>query len=319
MSEPESSATDAELAHAVGLLREGKLVAFPTETVYGLGGDADSEAAVRRIYQLKGRPSAHPLIVHLAPEANLADWAAEIPGPIGRLAEAFWPGPLTLVVPRARRVGDFVTGGQDTVGLRKPAHPVAIALLRRFAGGIAAPSANRYGRISPTRALHVREEFGAATPYVLEGGSCSVGLESTIVGWSEGRLLLLRPGQISAAQLERVAGTLATATRGHLPRVPGSEVSHYAPATKTTLVDRAALTEERTRQAGVLARAPAPCGYRGPLWIRAASDPFGYGRELYANLRRLDALGCQEILVESVPYDSPWAAIRDRLSRAAGA
>jgi L-threonylcarbamoyladenylate synthase len=307
----------AQLDLAVARLRAGELVAFPTETVYGLGGDARSEAAVRRIYALKGRPADHPLIVHLAPEASLEDWAASVAAPVAALARAYWPGPLTLVLPRAPGVADFVTGGQDTVGLRKPSHPLAQALLARFGGGVAGPSANRYGRISPTSAAHVHEEFGADTPLVLDGGHCTVGLESTIVGWLGEELVLLRPGQISHADLERVAGRVRPGPAAGAPRVSGSHASHYAPRTPTSLVAANFLSGRQAGAAAVLARRPAPADYAGPLWIQAPADAAGYGRALYANLRRLDGLNSLKILVEEVPSDAQWAAVRDRLSRAA--
>ncbi len=308
---------DAQLERAVAALRRGELVAFPTETVYGLGGDARNGAAVRRIFELKGRPATHPLIVHLAPDAPLSDWACAVPAPVAALAAAFWPGPLTLVLPRAAGVLDAVTGGQDTVGLRKPAHPVAVALLERFGGGLAGPSANRYGHISPTSAAHVHAEFGSAAPLVLDGGACAVGLESTIIGWVGGELVLLRPGGLGLAALERVAGPIATRARAAAPRVSGSLASHYAPRTPTTLMTSAGLTGERARDAAVLARRPAPADYAGPLWIAAPPDAAGYGRSLYANLRHLDELKSLEILVEMVPDDEAWDAVRDRLARAA--
>ena len=222
----------ARLEQAVAALRRGELVAFPTETVYGLGADARNVSAVRRIFELKGRPPSHPLIVHLAPDAPLSDWAARVPPPVAALAAAFWPGPLTLVLPRAAGVPDVVTGGQDTIGLRKPSHPVARALLERFGGGIAGPSANRYGHISPTSAAHVADEFGSQAPLILEGGDCAVGLESTIVGWVDDELVLLRPGGLGLADLQRIAGPIATAPRAGAPRVSGS---HHGSASMTSM------------------------------------------------------------------------------------
>ncbi|MBS0394634.1 MAG: threonylcarbamoyl-AMP synthase, partial [Proteobacteria bacterium] len=224
-----------DIDRAVALLRAGELVAFPTETVYGLGADARNAAAIAKIYALKRRPAGHPLIVHLADAAQLPLWAAQVPAAAARLAARFWPGPLTLILPRAAGVADALTGGQDSVGLRVPAHPLAQALLRGFGGGVAAPSANRYGRVSPTHAAHVREEFGAEAPFILDGGECRVGLESTIVSLV-GEPLLLRPGGVALAELEDTIGPLRRAAAGEGPRAPGTTAAHYAPATRLALV-----------------------------------------------------------------------------------
>lgn len=316
-----AKASDADIDRAVGLLRAGKLVAFPTETVYGLGADASSPAAVARIFAAKGRPSDHPVIVHLASQCAVTDWAREFPAPARALAARFWPGPLTLVLPRGPRVPDEVTGGQDTVALRVPAHPVAQALLRRFAGGVAAPSANRYGRVSPTRAGHVVEELGDRVALVLDGGECEVGLESTIVGFSGGRGVLLRPGHIARQELEQVVGPLAVPTMPG-PRVPGSKRSHYAPTTPLELVDAQALGRRSTELAAaggvaVLARSEPVREVPGVLWRHMAADPAPYAHDLYAALRELDAAGVARILVERVPGSGDWEAVRDRLARAA--
>lgn len=308
--------SDADVSRAAARLRAGEVVAFPTETVYGLGADASNPAAVRRIYALKGRPPGHPLIVHLASIAALDAWAANVPPVARRLAEAFWPGPLTLVLPRASGVPDEVTGGQESVGLRVPSHPVAQALLREFGGGVAAPSANRYGRVSPTSAAHVRDEFGDAVPCVLDGGDCEVGLESTIVACLDGPPLLLRPGHVSLAELERVAGSVRRAAAGEGPRAPGTTRSHYAPVTPARLASAEEIAAA-ARDVAVLARHAAPGSYAGPLWIDAGNDPVRYGHDLYANLRRLDRAGARAILAESVPTTAAWDAVRDRLQRAA--
>jgi L-threonylcarbamoyladenylate synthase len=309
----------AELARAVAALAAGDLVAFPTETVYGLGADARNAAAVARVYALKGRPTAHPLIVHLAPGAALEDWASEVPAAARRLAARFWPGPLTLILPRAPGVADAVTGGEPSVGLRVPAHPVARRLLEAFGGGVAAPSANRYGRVSPTSAEHVRDEFGASVSVVLDGGSCRVGLESTIVSLV-GEPLLLRPGGVSQQDIEAVIGRVRRAARGEGPRAPGTTRAHYAPATPLVLAAGAAF-EAALGEAhlAVLAQRPAPAGFRGPLWIDGGLDAERYAHELYANLRRLDVAHARRILVEGVPAGAAWDAIRDRLERAAAA
>jgi L-threonylcarbamoyladenylate synthase len=308
----------SEIAHAAAALRAGDVVAFPTETVYGLGADARNPAAVRKIYALKGRPPGHPLIVHLASADALAAWAREVAPAARRLAERFWPGPLTLVLPRAPGVPDEVTGGQASVGLRVPSHPVAHALLAEFGGGVAAPSANRYGRVSPTRAAHVRDEFGAAVPCVLDGGDCEVGLESTIVACLDDDVpLLLRPGRIALAELEAVAGPIRRAAAGEGPRAPGTTRSHYAPATPVRLADAAELATQRDPRVAVLALRAAPAAFGGAAWIDAGATPEHYGRGLYANLRHLDRVGARVILVESPPADAAWDAVHDRLQRAA--
>jgi L-threonylcarbamoyladenylate synthase len=306
------------IARAVQALRAGELVGFPTETVYGLGADARNRSAVQRIFELKGRPATHPLIVHLADAGALPDWAAEVPAAARALAARFWPGPLTLVLPRAAGVPDEVTGGAASIALRVPSHPLARALLTAFGGGIAAPSANRYGRVSATTAAHVRAEFGSAVPVVLEG-ECSVGLESTIVSCL-GAPLLLRPGALTQAELEAAIGPLRRAARSEGPPAPGSMRAHYAPATPLRLLASEALAAAvAAAGCAVLARAPAPHGYRGPLWIDAGAEPARYAHDLYANLRRLDAAGAQAILVEAPPDGAAWDAINDRLQRAAAA
>ena len=321
MSErPAEAGTRAAIEHAAAALRAGAVVGFPTETVYGLGADAANVAAVQRIYALKGRPPGHPLIVHLASAGELGHWAAHVPPAAQRLAARFWPGPLTLVLPRAPHVADAVTGGQASVALRVPAHPVARALLAAFGGAIAAPSANRYGRVSPTTAAHVREEFGDAVPIVLDGGECELGLESTIVSCLDG-LLLLRPGAIALPELEAAAGLpVRRAARGEGPRAPGTTQAHYAPRTPLKLVPAGALPGAAAgADVAVLARGAAPHGFRGRLWIEAGDDAGRYGHALYANLRRLDQAAAAAILVEAVPGDVAWEAVRDRLGRAAAA
>lgn len=290
------------------------MVAFPTETVYGLGADAADERALREVFRLKGRPADHPLIVHLPDAAQLGEWAAEVPEAAQHLAARFWPGPLTLILKRQPRVSDVVTGGQETVGLRVPAHPLALRLLGHFGGALAAPSANRFGRVSPTTAAHVQSEFARKVP-VLDGGACAVGLESTILDLSARTPRLLRPGAITAEALERALGepVVYGVGAGRAPRVSGSLASHYAPQTPTLLVrDAAALSSEA--DAVLARRAPAA---RAGRWLALPDEPQRYGRRLYAALRDLDAAGCARILVEAVPESPPWAAVRDRLQRAA--
>jgi L-threonylcarbamoyladenylate synthase len=308
------------IAEAVALLNAGELVAFPTETVYGLGADAANPAAVARIFAAKGRPSSHPLIVHVSSLAAARAWASAVPEAAAKLAEAFWPGPLTLVLPKAERVPGAVTGGQSSVALRAPAHPVARALLAAFGRGIAAPSANRYGRISPTRAADVREELGERVALVLDGGDCEVGLESTIVACLDGRVTLLRPGAVSRSQVADVVGSVDEADAAS-PRAPGRQRSHYAPETPVDVVPAAvlaaAIDAARTggeRVAVLARRAPDASGMS---WRRMPDAPDAYARALYAALRAMDAAGADRILVEAVPAGEAWAAIADRLARAA--
>lgn len=314
----------ARIEEAAGLLRRGLLVAFPTETVYGLGADAANAAAVARIFAAKGRPPGHPLIVHVSGLEAAREWTRAMPEAAERLAEAFWPGPLTLVLPKAAQVLPAVTGGQDTVALRAPAHPIARALLAAFGGGIAAPSANRYGRISPTRAADVREELGDAVALVLDGGDCEVGLESTIVACLGGRVTLLRPGAVSRSQIADVVGAVSDPDAA-APRAPGRQRSHYAPRTPLTLLPRPALRAEADRalaageRIAVMARGAPPAQSPSFAWRRMPDGPAAYGRVLYSTLRALDVAGAARILVEAVPPGEPWAAIADRLARAAAA
>jgi L-threonylcarbamoyladenylate synthase len=294
------------VAHASGVLRAGGLVAFPTETVYGLGADAGNEGAVRRVFQVKGRPAGHPLIVHVA--GSLTGWAAGVPDAARRLAERFWPGPLTIVLRRGPRVLPAVTGGQDTVALRVPAHPLALALLRDFGGGVAAPSANRFGRVSPTTAAHVRDDLGADVEFILDGGPCGVGVESTIVDLSGGAPSLLRPGGVPLEALEEALGTRFAAPGA--VRAPGRLESHYAPRAEVVLAE----PEELDRRAGELREAG-----RRVVVLRLPASPEEAARALYASLRESDAAGV-EIIVTSLPSESGLGrAMADRLRKAAGA
>ena len=309
--------TPDNIARAADLLRAGQLVALPTETVYGLGADAANPDAVRQIFAAKGRPADHPLIVHLADREQITEWAREIPKEAIALARAFWPGPLTLILKKETDVSDVVTGGQDTVGLRVPDHLVALELLRAFGGGVAAPSANRFGRISPTTAEHVQEELGESVAMILDGGACDVGIESTILDLSRGEPVILRPGMIGRDAITAVIGRpvrLKSETES-APRVSGALAAHYAPRTPMRLASR----EE-------IAAAPADCavlthaGESSPgryvMSIDAPFDAHGYAHDLYANLRALDASGAREILVEALPSNGEWDAVHDRLGRA---
>jgi L-threonylcarbamoyladenylate synthase len=323
----------ALLARAVAVLRGGGLVALPTETVYGLAADADQPAAVAAIFRAKGRPAAHPLILHVADAAAAQAWAAAIPGAARLLMQRFWPGPLTLVLPRSARAADGVTGGQETVGLRCPAHPWAQALLRAYGAArgdasvaLAAPSANRYGRISPTSAAHVRADLGekpdGAVDLILDGGPCTLGIESTIVDFATGAARILRPGSIRAEQIDAVLGApvRSAGAADVAPRTSGRLAGHYAPAKPLELLapDQlatrvAALGKQRV---GVLAPAQAlPAGVA--LGLVASAAPEDYARTLYENLRRLDASAAQVLLVALPPTGSRWEAIHDRLQRAA--
>ncbi|HVF65598.1 MAG TPA: L-threonylcarbamoyladenylate synthase [Casimicrobiaceae bacterium] len=323
---PIATATPATVEQAARLLHDGQLVAFPTETVYGLGADARNEEAVRAIFVAKRRPADHPLIVHLSDASRVATWARDVPPGAHALAEAFWPGPLTLILPRAPHVCDSITGGQDSVGLRVPSHPIAQALLAAFATaggeGIAGPSANRFGHVSPTTAAHVAADFADDVAMILDGGRCDVGIESTIVAFSGDRPLLLRPGAIDIDALTRVLGIAPHIGNSTAPRASGSLASHYATRTPALLVFAASLRseiaqrEDRDERVAVLAiTIDAPPGFNG-VWRRAPSDAIAYAHDLYANLRELDAAQVDAILIEAVPDASAWSAVRDRLVRA---
>jgi L-threonylcarbamoyladenylate synthase len=310
------------VADAARRLATGELVAFPTETVYGLGADAANPGAVGKIFALKGRPANHPVIVHVSGTHGLRDWGSDVPDIAIVLAEKFWPGPLTLIVKRSSRVPLIVTGGQESVGLRCPSHPMAQELLREFervgSGAIAAPSANRFGHVSPTTAQHVRDEFGASLP-VLDGGACEVGLESTILDLSRGAPVLLRPGGITRSQIAKAIGMPLGDRDEHAPRASGTLAAHYAPQTALTLMSPASLEADVRNFANVAVlafREPA-MGSKAIFWIAASDDPARYAHDLYANLRKLDDAGAKRILVEAPPPAPEWEAVNDRLARAA--
>ena len=323
---------DPKIAAAARALEAGQLVAFPTETVYGLGADAENPAAVAAIYAAKGRPQDHPVIVHVAPGASLDYWCADIPREAYQLADAFWPGPLTMILKRASNIPDAVSGGQDTVGIRCPSHPVAIALLQAFKGGkggVAAPSANKFGHVSPTTAQHVRDEFGDdAGIAVLDGGQSEVGIESTIVDLS--RLathgpVLLRPGHISldaiAAVIDRLpARPDALGADPSAPRASGTLESHYAPHTPVAMQDTATLADTLARLAGA-GRKVALIHYSAMPAVHAAiqlpATPEGFAHALYAALRAMDGTAADLILVEAPPQEGAWLGVNDRLRRAA--
>jgi len=296
-----------DIAKAAAIIREGGLVVFPTETVYGLGANALDADAVKKIYALKGRPAASPLIVHVASIEQARELAAEWSPDAERLARQYWPGPLTIVVPKMKAIPDEVTAGLVTVGLRMPRHPMALELLGAAGVPIAAPSANRFTQLSPTTAEHVREAFGAQTPFLLDGGPCEVGLESTVIAVTRDGLEVLRPGM---ANVEEAVRTGAAETEAH--RSPGQHRKHYSPKTRVILVNRGHLPRE---------------GRGAYLWLdynavaavrqRMPEKPEAYAAELYAALHKLDREGFDWIAVELPPDAPEWAAIRDRLLRAA--
>lgn len=319
--------SDVAFDQAVDLLTAGELVAFPTETVYGLGADATNPEAVAKIFAAKGRPADHPLIVHLPADEFVQQWARDIPDVAWEVMENFWPGPLTLILNKQAWVPEIITGGQDTVGLRIPGHPVALELLRRFAarnpkGGIAAPSANLFGRLSPTVASHVHAELGTQIT-VLDGGACSVGIESTIVDFSRCPPTILRPGHIAPAHLAAVLGVeLRIETAAGAPRVSGSLPAHYAPKTPMRWIKCTELSHElkSSNKFVLLGHTPAWAAQADTLPPNQTkilpNNPIGYAQALYSALRSLDDYGADCILVEPIPETPDWSAVNDRLRRA---
>jgi len=316
-----------QIFQAATVLKQGGLVAFPTETVYGLGADASNPSAVAKIFAAKGRPADHPLIVHLVDKAQLTQWAQDISPLAQHLAAQFWPGPLTLILKKAPQVSDSVTGGQDTIGLRVPGHPIAQALLQAFGGGIAAPSANRFGHVSPTQAEHVRAELKGAVDFVLDGGACPVGIESTIVDVSGEKPRILRPGTITASQISEVVGypidIIASSVLANAPRVSGMLESHYAPTTPLkimTLENLLATIQTKLadqKNIAVLARTELPIKNNYIIYFKMPMSAENYAQQLYATMREADAKHCDVILVEALPEQEAWIAIRDRLQKAA--
>lgn len=316
----------ADVDRAAVALAAGDLVAFPTETVYGLGARADDDAAVAKIFVAKGRPADHPLIVHLADLDAASEFALPLNDVARRLAQAFWPGPLTLIVPRRPDRGAAAAGGQDSIGLRVPAHPVALALLKaaaaRGVAGVAGPSANRFGRVSPTAAKHVQDEFGDGL-LVLDGGRCAVGIESTIVDCTRATPALLRPGQLGRLAVEALLGQDLALPDAHSPRASGTLESHYAPRARVELLDTVALRHQLQAEPrssaeviGVYSRlAPPP----GSAWLHKAmpNDAAQAAHDLFAAMRQFDEEGVAAIWVEQAPPGPEWDGVRDRLQRAA--
>ena len=317
-------ATGADIVRAAEILRRGGLVAFPTETVYGLGADAGNPAALARLYAVKGRPGNHPVIVHVGAPSQLADWAADVPEAARRLGDALWPGPLTVVVRRAASVPDAVTGGGDTVGVRVPDQPVALALLRAFGSGIAAPSANRFGRVSPTTADDVRADLGDDVDLVLDDGPCTVGVESTIVDCTGDELAILRPGGVSRERIEAVSGGPVGTRSDGLVRAPGTLKSHYAPEATVLVVgpDELAARAHALLAAGqrvaVLGTGTPVDLPQDVVVLDAPRDADEYARVLYARLREVDRRGVDVLLAVPPPDAGVGVAVADRLRRAAG-
>jgi len=324
------SGTDPQaIAEAARRIRAGELVGFPTETVYGLGADASSDQAVAGIFAAKGRPADHPLIVHVADAAQVNDYASGIPPFAARLIKAFWPGPLTVILPRKPGVAAAAAGGQDSVGLRCPSHPVALAFLKACNTGVAGPSANRFGRVSPTTAQHVQQEFGDGL-LVLDGGPCDVGIESSIVDCTRGRPVLLRPGVLTRAQLEAACGeavldkdAFEQVALGEAPRASGTLEAHYAPDAKVRLMDAGPiqtaldLLGADAAHIAIYARSIVRIKSDKVLYRRMPDDALATAQQLFAVLRDFDAKGVKLIWVENPPIDSEWDGVRDRLGRAA--
>ena len=326
------SGTDpAAIAEAARLIRSGELIGLPTETVYGLGADASNDAAVALIFAAKGRPSNHPLIVHIAEARQVLDYASSVPPFAARLIAAFWPGTLTLILPRKPGVATAAAGGQDSIGLRCPSHPVAQALLKACRTGVAGPSANRFGRVSPTTAAHVADELGDDL-FVLDGGPCEVGIESTIVDCTRGHPVLLRPGVLTRAQLEAACGEPVLdkeALTSNAPRASGTLASHYAPHAKVRLMNKAelqaalaALKENTAATARVAVYAYSISDLRqistaSVLYRTMPLQASQVAHELFAVLRDFDAQGVAQFWVEALPANSEWEGVRDRLTRAA--
>ena len=327
----------AAIAEAAAALAAGELVAFPTETVYGLGARADDDRAVAGIYRAKGRPADHPLIVHVADAAAVSVFCADWPELAQRLTKAFWPGPLTVIVPRRQRVAEACAGGQSTIALRCPNHPVALALLRAAAAlgvaGVAAPSANRFGRLSPTQTAHVLAELGDEPGLrLLDGGACEVGIESTIVDCSRGQPVLLRPGRLTRQAIEAVLGEPLGDRDAAAPRAPGTLESHYAPRARVQLMSEDELRAglERLGQASAAASSGPPPTLavysRHPFSDCAAAifqampvDAAAAAHELFSVLRHFDEQGVGRIWVETPPANPAWDGVTDRLVRAAAA
>jgi len=323
------SITALAIEKAAAHIRAGELVAFPTETVYGLGADASNDAAVAKIFAAKGRPADHPLIVHIASSKQVSDYASNVPPFAERLIAAFWPGPLTVILPRKPGVATAAAGGQNSIGLRCPAHPLALEFLKACDTGVAGPSANKFGRVSPTTAQHVAQEFAdvaGAALMVLDGGPCSVGIESSIVDCTRSAPVLLRPGVLTRAELSAACGqpvlSADEVTADHAPRAPGTLESHYAPHAKVRLMDAKAiqtaldLLGADAAHIAVYARSIVRIKSSQVLYRRMPDDALATAEQLFAVLRDFDAQGVKLIWIEPVPEATAWDGVRDRLARA---
>lgn len=310
------SISPQDLYHAVNTLKAGGLLGLPTETVYGLAADASNEKAIQKIFLAKGRPSDHPLIVHLAHLTQLADWACanNTPAYAFRLAERFWPGPMTLILPKQSHVLDIITGGQPTVGLRIPNHPIAHAVLTAFGGGLAAPSANLFGHISPTSAQHVKQSLGDRVDWIIDGGPCTIGIESTIIDCTQAQPRLLRPGMITPNIIKETTGLTLNQENKATPRVSGALASHYAPRTPTHLVTTIEI--DQAENAVVLSHRQPTIRKAGVRWLAMPNTAQAYAHALYQKLHEADELRHEQILIEGVPSDPEWQGIRDRLMKA---
>lgn len=311
------------IQNAVLLLKQGELVAMPTETVYGLAADAQNPDALNKIFHAKGRPINHPLIVHIADISQLFEWATDVSPQAIQLAKHFWPGPLTLILKKAPQVSNIITGGQETIGIRIPKHPIARDLLIEFGSGVAAPSANRFGRISPTNAIAVKEELGDRIKMILDGGQCDVGVESTIVDVSGEHPRILRPGIITPQQIEAVLQQHLSSSEKNIPKVSGSLESHYAPETLTFLMNKEEIQIYLNKQeihVVVVCRETSSLLLEkksGVTYVVMPKDADKYAHDLYQTLRDLDKQHFKKIIVENVPETGEWWVVRDRLQRAA--
>jgi len=310
---------------AIKCLQNGELVAFPSETVYGLAADASNDLAIAKVFQVKGRPSDHPLILHISSVEQLGLWAVDIPESAWLLARHFWPGPLTLILKKRPEVSKLITGGQDTIAIRIPNHPLTLDLLIQLGSAVVGPSANKYGRVSPTTAEHVAADLGSEVAAILDGGPCSIGIESTIVQLASAKPMIMRQGAITAQQLSAVLGCdlQLRPELNNTVRTSGSDESHYAPLTPVYLVASDKLINQSSRfatqqqQISVLSFIAKPLNLSSAVyWQQIPKDPLIYAHDLYANLRAHDQLGNTAIIIEQVPNDSQWLAIMDRLIRA---
>lgn len=309
-----------DVHQAVAALRNGDLVAFPTETVYGLGADARNPDAIRKVFAAKGRPSDHPLIVHIGKKQQMRDWAINIPMAAWTLADHYWPGPLTIILQKNPNVSDLITGGQDSIALRIPNHPMALALLQELNSGLVGPSANLYGHVSPTTAEHVIADLESSVSMVLDGGACKVGIESTIVNMLGPIPVIMRQGAITAAELGVSLGCVVklNSNQNETVRTAGTHESHYAPHTPVVLLEMEDLLQQaKLQRCSVISMKAKPSKLSDEIfWQTVSSDPRLYAQDLYANLRAHDQLHNDVILIEQIPNNLDWAAIADRLARA---